>query len=103
MAHQDLPADPAAPGERYWNVRCDNCGDGLVEVGTGRTVLEAWESLQAADALWIELAGAYGMYFDALDDDLEPMLFCRVCADRLRSLFPGFEAVLRPLAGPIRP
>lgn len=56
-------------------------------------------TIQYSDALGLKLIGAYGMYFDDINDILgtppPTAILCKDCADKLVTTFPALSDLMR--------
>ncbi len=87
--------DPQPQNPKFYYRNCDGCDAPLKYVGP-EAKDGAWTSLQADDALMIQLSGGYGM---AIDPCMEPepaltQLFCAKCCERLCAQWPSIARVI---------
>lgn len=93
MGFEQRKIDVTKQEVRYFNVRCDNCDAELEPVLPifKNNPENGIDSLQFDNALVIQFAGGYGMYFDSVLYDPPPVILCKSCADELMERYPAFK------------
>ncbi len=79
--------------EPHYEYYCDGCGALLKSACSGKYRLKT-PTLQLEGALVLRFSGGYGMYFDPIGEEPEPVLLCKQCADALFAQFPFLKTAI---------